>query len=519
MDNKPLIASITLGIAVISFLSDMLSLFNSGKWIALGAVAIGLVVIVSKSLTDRKRNRQTPPSLTRFGFFYEPTPEWLTPDQRQELSDLAKAAFVLLLFEQTETGCWGKSYLPRHLAKGEPMPRAMGAITGTPFALMAISSYVERTNSETNSIDGAERLVLDSTECTVFDTLDGLLQPDGSYLKGYKETYPGRKKDFESPRHEAGACLIRMLYGELTERDFRTIERLCRPMDDPVTYDFAVVSRLFFQVPYLPSIPFRLRLRVALKRRKLLARLVREVQAASAANIAGKSTMRHESINQWSTASYILPLVTLPTMSKATRTTLIHRMQQFFSARSASSLTESSLLPVEIGEAMKGQGISAFGTGVGLLMWRTLERMTGNNDMPSKQAQKMLDRFLKSAGDAIEAPMSNPSPDVPEGYLGWGAICLGAASVGITIPFDDCVKAIALTTELKHEPVDDRSEAELEATYTQIIKTGRLLSPGHTVHVARAAAKLSFIYEPVRGTKPKTGVDFLDLNAPPKYKS
>lgn len=501
MNSKTLIASISLGIAVISFLSDILTIFGAGKWIALGAIVIGLVVIVSKSLSDRNRNLQVPPSLTRFGFYYEPTPNWLSPEKRQELSDLAKAAFVLLLFEQTETGCWGKSYLPRHLAKGEPMPLALGAITGTPFALLAISSYAERTNSETDNIGRAERLVHNSTNYVVFETLARLLQPDGSYIRGYKESYAGRDRVFESARHEAGACLIRMLYEEITERDLGTIERLCRPMDDAVTYDYAVVSRLFFQIPYLHTIPFRLRLRVALRRKKLLARLVREVQLATAANIAGKSYMRHESINQWSTAWYILPLLTLPNISSAIRTTLLDRMRQFFLARSAGAITESSLLPVEIGEGMRGWGMSAFGTGVGLLTWRTLERMIANNDVHSQQAQKMVDRFLKSAGEAIEAPMSNPSPEVPEGYLGWGAICLGAASVGIRIPYDDCEAAIALTQQLNTEPVDGCSEKELETAYSKIIKTNRLLNPKFTDHVARAAARLSFIYEPVKTMK------------------
>jgi len=124
--------------------------------------------------------------------------------------------------------------------------------------------------------------------------------------------------------------------------------------------------------------------------------------------------------------------------------------------------------------------------------------------MQSKQAQKMVDRILDSTADAIEAPMFNPSPETPEGYLGWGAICLGAASVGIRISGDDCDLAITLTRQLNDEPVNNRSEKELESVYTDIIKNNRLLNPKLIGHVARAAARLSVIYEPVKRAKKET---------------
>jgi hypothetical protein len=379
----------------------------------------------------------------------------------------------------------------------------MGAITGTPFALLAISSYTAGKNSESRTFGRTELLVHESTDHAVFKTLDRLLQPDGSYVRGYKGSFTGRRvPDPESTRHEAGACLIRMLYGEMEERDLRTIERLFLPMSDPDTYDFAVISRVFFQVPYLHSIPSRLQSSVASRREKLLARLMRKIQSAKSANIVGgKSSMRHESINQWSTAWYVLPLLTLPSIPSDLRAILIKRVRQFFIDRSAASASEASLLPTEVDESFRGDGKSAFGSGLALVSWRILERMKPKDKTPSKQAQKMLDRIVDSAADVIKAPMFNPSADKPEGYLGWGAICLGAASVGIRISHDDCRAAIALTKQLNDEPVNSRSEKELESAYIRIIKKNKFLEPELAGYLARAAARLSFIFEPVRRAK------------------
>src|SRR5258706_5643995 len=120
--------------------------------------------------------------LTTTSFAYS-RPDWLTRPRRDKFSELAKVAFVLLLFEQQpDTGCWGKSYLPKHL-KGGSLPEALGAITGTPFALLVISSYAKRMESEGYAIGSLETLGHQSTQNTVFATLGRLLQPDGRYLR------------------------------------------------------------------------------------------------------------------------------------------------------------------------------------------------------------------------------------------------------------------------------------------------------------------------------------------------
>ena len=155
-------------------------------------------------------------------------------------------------------------------------------------------------------------------------------------------------------------------------------------------------------------------------------------------------------------------------------------------------------MPTEVAESGRGTGKSTFGSGVGLVLWRTLERTVPADTMHSKQAERMVDRLIDSAADAIEGPMLNPSPEIPEGYLGWGAICLGAASVGVQISYDDCRSAIALAKQLNDEPESGRSEEELEKAYSRIINKNRLLNPEFADHVARAAARLTLIYQPVK---------------------
>jgi len=224
---------------------------------------------------------------------------------------------------------------------------------------------------------------------------------------------------------------------------------------------------------------------------------VREIQSAKGANIAGESGME-ESTAQWSTAWYVLPLLSLSSISFATREALIDRIGQFFLDRSAASPTETCLLPTQVDESFRGDGKSAFGTGVGLVLWRTLEGIEPQDKMRAKQAQKMVNRIIESTTDVIQAPMFYPRPNHPEGYLGWGAICLGAASVGVRISYDDCRAAVSLTKQLNDEAVSDRSEKELERAYIRIVKKNKLLEPQFAGHVARAAARLSIIYEPVR---------------------
>lgn len=446
--------------------------------------------------TDLAR-QSVPQALTSAVFAYS-SPEWLTNAEKTGLSELAKAAFVLLLFEQTETGCWGKSYLPRHLARGETLPEALGAITGTPFALLAISCVGERTASKVGALTDVDRLVHRATQYALFNTLTSLLQVDGSYLRGYREGSTGTGLVPEFPRHEAGACLIRILYDDIDERDLRTIERLCMPINKPTTYDFAVISRLLLQLDYVNSIPLPLKEKVDGAREDLLARLASDVKSASAANIAGEGPANMSgSTNQWSTAWYILPLLTLPTVEPSIRSILSNHLRRFFWARSDAA-PRPSLLPTAVTGSVNGAGKSSFGTGVGLLAWRTLELNANNDENPGMQAQQMVERLITSAVDAIEEPISNPSRDKPEGYLGWGAICFGAASVGIRISRDDCATAIGLAEALDKVSLNDKSEKELEVEYIHTIENRGLLNQEIAPSVARAAARVRIFYDPVK---------------------
>src|SRR5258708_8039159 len=104
----------------------------------------------------------------------------------------------------------------------------------------------------------------------------------------------------------------------------------------------------------------------------------------------------------------------------------------------------------------------------------------------------MIDRLIESGPEAIEAPMWNPDPARQrfEGYLGWGAICFGAASVGIRISEDECAAAIAVTRLLNQERVDARSPKLVEAAYKRIIRKSKLIDRELISPLARAAARL-----------------------------
>jgi len=453
---------------------------------------------VATPLRADAKDRRLPRSLTSKGFAYS-QPSWLTESQRSSLSEMAKAAFVLLLFEQTETGCWGKSYVRYLLAKGERLPLSHGALTGAPLSLIAISSYA----GVTHTIDAASAggLEPDLVLNRLFLTLAWLLQPDGSYLRGYKEGVPGIDRVPEFARHAAGACLIRNLYGEAGVRDQKTLEWLCnQPLE--ISYDLAVVSRLFSQVPYLDSIPSRLRVRVSRSLKKLLNALLLQIESAKGTNLVPrKSDLRDDSINQWSTTWYMLPLLTVSTISPDIRTRFISRLRQFLLSQSAADPTGTDLLARTIDESGKAIGKTLFGSGVSLLAWRTLEGLAPKNKSYSMQARKTVHRLVSSIGNVIEVPTSNPSPNNPESYLGWGAACLAAASVGVRMSHDEYRTAVALNEELNGIDVSNRTARRLETAYRKTIDGSRLVSPDLIGHVARAIARIASNHEAIGKAK------------------
>jgi TIR domain len=435
---------------------------------------------------------EPPESLTSRPFVFS-KPRWLTKWQQKRLSEIAKAAFVLLLFEQTEKGCWGKSYL---LGKRN-LPEALGAITGTPFALIAISSYAHRGKSEKGIFSRTELLVHRSNNFAVLRTMAELLWHDGRVLKHWDRGYVEESLDFEGPRHEAGACLIRMLYDKPEDRDFKTITRLCECLSKPTAYDLAVVARSLQQVRYIDGVPAHLDQRVRRREEFIFNELRRKVNHGVHGNIATKGTMRHESINQWSTAWYLLPMLKLESIAPKVRVELAARIQQFFLARASAAISESSLLPSNMSNSVRDKGVSSFGTGIGLVAFRILECRAQGERAQLICSSQMVDRIIGSAADVIEGPMLNPKPDIPEGYLGWGAICLGAASVGIHIGHNECAAAIALTKELSNRRTNC-SEKSFKVAYRRAIRRTRLIAPDLVEHVATAAAKLALLYEPVK---------------------
>lgn len=369
---------------------------------------------------------------------------------------------------------------------------------------MAISSYAGLTHTSTShplsdvEIGASGRLESDLVFDRLFEKIEELLQPDGSYVRFEKGGVPGTDQHPELARHAAGACLIRNLYGEAGVRDRKTLKWLCN-QSVAINYDRAVVSRLFSQVPYLNSIPQHLQSRVERSLNKLLNALLLKIESESGTRFVPPSRdMRHDVINQWSTVWYLLPLLTGSTVSPDIQTRLISRLRQFLLAQSGADPTGIGLLAREIDHLGEAIGKTLFGSGVSLLAWRTLELHAPEDRKYSMQAQKAVHRLINSIFDIIEVPTSNPSPDNPESYLGWGAACFAAASVGVHMSPENYRTAVALNEELKGIDVSNRTAQKLTTAYRKAIEGSRLVSPEMIGHVARAAARIAGNYEPVR---------------------
>ncbi len=425
--------------------------------------------------------------ITPAGFSYS-QPDWLNDTEREKLTDLAKAAFILLLLEQTESGCWSKTYLYRH--RPEPLPVAHGALTGTPFALIALSS------TALSSYEDEKNNTLQPLYQILFETLARIIRDDGSYLKRYTQVSAmGPGPEPEKPRHAAGACLCKLIYGVVDSRDLKTIENMISQTVGLQSYDQAVLSRLLLQVVQMDSVRQNLRRRSGKRLIELLGLLATTGQRSSAAYTwAQESDLQHDSKNQWGTVWWILPSLIAPQIPVPLKDTLSDRLIQFLLAQSAAEPTGNKLLATEIDQSGRGQGNCVFGTGVALVAWRLLENeKLGNKNQATAQAKRMVNRIVSCPVDAIESPSLNEPPHILEGYLGWAAICLAAASVGIQLSREECRTAVSLSRELNNGVIDNRSDSELES----LIESKHFVSPQLASPIARVAVRIGAQYTAV----------------------
>jgi hypothetical protein len=437
-----------------------------------------------------KPKPQTTPKQIHLNGFAYPRPKWISRVEEKTITELAKAAFVLTAFERTETGCWGKTYLHRLKLHGDKLPLSGGALTGVPFALVALHSYAGKQSAA---------LIEEWSRYLLTETLTKISRPGGGYEKLRRQTTGGVETEPEEARHEAGGCLITLLLGNYGTRDKATLESLCcKPGKIP--YDKATISRALLQASYSDSVEERLRRKAADRQLKLLRSLIESGKQAKPCYIWATVAGQSDATFQWGTAWYLLPSIVSPKIPPESRRLLESLLRNFLHAQSAAESTGGNLLPQGIDETGHGWGKQVFGSAVALVCWRTLEwcvteaATRSSLEEARRYAGKMVRRLVASSPDVLELPCTDAEQKNLEGYLGWAGICLAAATLGIRLHHDDCRKGLDLVEGLNDLANADLSQEVMINRCQKLIQRKELFAPATTWLIARCAARISSLY-------------------------
>ncbi|MCK4546975.1 MAG: hypothetical protein KAW17_05970, partial [Candidatus Eisenbacteria sp.] len=451
LSRRDLLVAIGSGIAVVLGTCEVLGFIGlGGGWVGIGILAVGLVVGLAKLWLLHRAQRCCPEILSPRGFAFQ-TPPWLPDHEKTVTTEMAKAAFLLLAFDRTATGCWGKTYLYRRVRSGSGIPRAGGSLGGTPLALAAIASCSHQSDFR------LRRWALHP----LFQTLAKVLTNDGSYLRGATFGEMGRVPLFEPLRHAAGGCLIKLMFGDPDTRDIRTLRILCGSHLDPMAWDHAMVCRVLLQA-HFTSLPRKIR-RLALARHRAVLEelLARAENAPVAARIWADSYEYGVDVNtQWAAVWALLPCLLVPGTPRELSDRLDKTIRRFLLAYSSTTADES-LLPSRVGKDGRGSGSHVFATAMGVVAWRVLElHNTGTATHAridaAQQTLRMLRRLTGCWPGVIESPSKATAADplTTEGYFAWAGLCLASTSLGARIAEDDCRKAVGIAKEF-HECADE----------------------------------------------------------------
>jgi hypothetical protein len=418
------------------------------------------------------------------GFAY-PQAAWLDVPTAERFLEVAKAALILLAFDRTDSGCWGKTYLFRRKAGDAGMPLARGSLTGTPFSLNAIGAVMDDLTPLRHSLSSV-----------LLETLARTLAEDGRYLRGTRVAQMGVVPDFEALRHTAGAFVAKLLLNVNTTGDLKTLEVLCDTPTDPMAWDKAIVARGLAHAATLRTIPAALRSRAEARVNALLTDLATFPKGASAAlrwsNPYGYGL---DVTNQWGTAWGILPFISGALPAQGSQIPLRDGLRQFLLAQAAIACDGGTLLPNSMDAAGKGSGQYVFGTAIAILGWRTLELFAEDTEGMEEAAfhgRSMTERLLGNWSGALELPSTTASGDslALEGYLAWAGLLLAAGSVGIQLGADEAQHALllagAMEARLNAASVDGAS-----AAVTSLVMDSGLLAPETIPPVARSVVRVS----------------------------
>jgi hypothetical protein len=354
----------------------------------------------------------------------------------QKLDDLAKCTFTLLLLDQTKSGAWSNTYLYRRIICREGIPFAKGSLTGTPLALFSILSLIDN-----DDYDFIEYLTSDLAE-----TLNKVIQPDGQYLRRYTVGTVGRVPEMEPARHTSGGLLSAILIGDVTELDKISLKYLLKVNSLQDSWDKGIVIRTLLSVLYSKHFSIYYKLKTYLFRNRLINRLIDESKFAKHQSLIWSHPYEYgkDINNQWATIWALYPLMSDKLLSKRKRNKIKLILESLINSQISASENKDALLPSEIdGNNYKGKGEFVFSTVLIPTIFRSFDR--------EDYLQQSLTRILNNSENIIIRPSQPSNDDVKsiEGYFAWSAMCLTAASFGVTIDKTSTKLIMKLIKELK----------------------------------------------------------------------
>jgi len=495
-------AAVGIGITVLLGISTVLGgLFIKGIGVALGVVGVACMVVVCGLLYMWWRHRPHP-DLGPAGFAY-PMPSWFS--QRHEdvdaITELAKAAFVLLGIDKTPTGLWGWTYVYRRVIgpKATGLTAAFGSLGGASLVTNAVHSVVGTGNGEVN----------DWLRHPRNETLAFMIRDSGMYIRRLGDHGPDPDIDFEEPQHAGSANLMALWDhsgGPVDERHLRTIRALCEHKRVTQPYYRAMVARDLLQASTTHSVPPQDRKGAKKACLELLDLLIAHAESApQAARVwAAEHGVTLSLSNQWSATWAVLPFLVEGATDGRRRHRLAAIIERMLIAQAACFSDADALLPRGIDESGKGFGFSVYGTSMAVTAWRTLhEHGFASRRMAALGAgedHRALHRLVANRLAVIERPSTQPDGQElsVEGYFAWAGVLLAAASLGVRLSADEARKCLRLADELIRSVNAESLEDELQETMTRHALNAGLFAADAASAVGRAAARVTLIANRVR---------------------
>lgn len=475
---KFLVPLLGIGLAFVLAVSSIMGgLFVNGILVAGLVLLIGVLIVVLNVWLKWTR-LQIPEALALRGISY-PRASWIVGSNGQidKLIELAKASLLALASDRTPSGFWGTTYLYRRAVSGSGIPLSLGSLTGTSLVLLAMASCVD--TDDLSFRNWAYQ--------PLSKTISFLLSSDGNYILGYRIGSASEKVPiFEPLRHAAGGLMAKMFFGEIGNRDIKTLYLLIMVPHEDVGWTKAAVTRAMLHASYLQSVPRKLRHSARRRAIELFTDLIKSGERSIAHNQiwADPYSYGTQTKNQWMTLWAILPLINVNDIPIDLRLSFMQLIRRFLLVQDA-CVPDGELLPNSFDSTGKAIGKNVFGTAIATVAWRTLSlNPVRRVHEDETYAIKTLNRLIVHYQDILEMPSKHPDdkPTELEGYFAWAALCLATASVGVRISSDDFRRIVMLSEQIKGHPTDD---------HQNLISRAVIFSPETAASVARITERIT----------------------------